>query len=350
MLRHAHRDKTVLRDRHPPLKPQPTQRPLLQHLHSVEEPEEAQPCFVGRVGNPKENRPGLARPMNLPVNSSPVQLPLQPVKRLVVVQLDRPRLDTHYKERVEQTPKRPLLDPRLEQAVAELDQIHNRLLLAAEREHVAFVQNVAHPKSQAQPTVGHRVQEEPPPHLVEKQPQIQVGVELRQPSPLHRDKELKRGPAAHRKAGLLRLLQPEHRQERLVPTPLGLCSGPDVQPLVGLLPAPVVHVEQHLLVRGQRPRLFEVHHHLRQRETPLVNHPPLPLACLDELARPHKRLEQPPVTTRALVKQRGDGPPLPQPRFLIAPPKPVQVASAWLLPKRAGRAVVLLRPWRAGLR
>lgn len=75
-----------------------------------------------------------------------------------------------------------------------------------------------------------------------------------------------------------------------------------------------------------------------------MDHPPLPLARLEEEERPHERLEQKPLSTRRVVEQRGDRRAVAQPMLLLTPPELEAVPPARLLPERTRCAVLLLRP------
>lgn len=78
-------------------------------------------------------------------------------------------------------------------------------------------------------------------------------LELRKPPPLYRPVELKKGAPQHREPRLLPLLQRERRQERVLPSPFGIGCGANFQAAVRLVAPPFLYLEQHLLLRGQRP-------------------------------------------------------------------------------------------------
>lgn len=135
----------------------------------------------------------------------------------------------------------------------------------------------------------------------------------------------------------------------MIPPTVRLCCCANVQSAVSLLAPAVVHMEQYIVIRGQRPKLLKIHTHVRHCKPPLLDYPPLTMARVTKRAGPHKWLQQPPLPPRCLLKEKGDGTTLPQPLLLVSPRRPLRVSPPGLLAKRSRRPVMLLRSRRQGL-
>lgn len=77
--------------------------------------------------------------MDLPLPPEAVQLPLQPVKRVVLAPLKGRRLEQFLEEGKEAPPERELLPTWLPKRLEEVDQLHPWLLVSTEQTHVEVV-------------------------------------------------------------------------------------------------------------------------------------------------------------------------------------------------------------------